>query len=422
MLKQRFFLASAAVFTLGLGAWAVAGATGEPANSGPSSFDQASLTALGEQLFNDPALSRNATQSCATCHDPDRAFTDPREGKAGLAVSVGDDGESHGDRNTPTLAYASFVPGFHLDDRGHYKGGQFWDGRADDLAAQAGQPMLNPVEMAMPDKMAIAQRLKDNPDYLASFETLFQPGVLDNPDSAFQAASDALAAFQSTPAFSTFDSKFDRYLRGEEKLTKQEEFGYTVFITWNCRLCHMQRKQGVTDHETFTNFEYHNIGLPVNDQARAASGMAEDFVDQGLLARPGIDDPAQAGRFKVPTLRNVAVTGPYMHNGIFKDLRTAVLFYNKYTSRRPIAKINPETNAPWGDPEVDANLSLTELQSGLMLDDGRVDALVAFLETLTDKRYEPLLEGQRAVRQAEKDQLLALNDEQATMPDKAKTD
>ena len=88
-----------------------------------------------------------------------------------------------------------------------------------------------------------------------------------------------------------------------------------------------------------------------------------------------------------------------MHNGVFNDLRTAVLFYNKYTSRRPQSQINPETGEPWGDPEVAENLSLTELQSGLMLDDARVDALVAFLETLTDRRYEPLLAEQKRARE-----------------------
>ncbi|ABL72797.1 methylamine utilization protein MauG [Paracoccus denitrificans] len=356
------------------------------------------LAALGAQLFVDPALSRNATQSCATCHDPARAFTDPREGKAGLAVSVGDDGQSHGDRNTPTLGYAALVPAFHRDANGKYKGGQFWDGRADDLKQQAGQPMLNPVEMAMPDRAAVAARLRDDPAYRTGFEALFGKGVLDDPERAFDAAAEALAAYQATGEFSPFDSKYDRVMRGEEKFTPLEEFGYTVFITWNCRLCHMQRKQGVAERETFTNFEYHNIGLPVNETAREASGLGADHVDHGLLARPGIEDPAQSGRFKVPSLRNVAVTGPYMHNGVFTDLRTAILFYNKYTSRRPEAKINPETGAPWGEPEVARNLSLAELQSGLMLDDGRVDALVAFLETLTDRRYEPLLEESRAAQ------------------------
>lgn len=358
--------------------------------------DPEALAKLGERLFTETALSRNGTQSCATCHDPARAFTDPREGLAGLAVSVGDDGQSHGDRNTPTLSYAAASPAFHITAQGRYKGGQFWDGRAADLRQQAGQPMLNPVEMAMPDKETVAARLRADPDYAADFTSIFGAGTLDDPILAFDAAAQALAAWQATPEFSPFDSRYDRWLRGEEKFTAQEEFGHTVFITWNCRLCHMQRKQGVSEKETFTNFEYHNIGLPPNAAARAASGLGDDYADHGLLAHPGVSDPAQDGRFKVPSLRNVAVTGPYMHNGIFTDLRTAVVFYNKYTSGRAAAQVNPETGADWGAPEVAANLSLAELESGLALDDARVDALVAFLETLTDRRYEPLLAEQKA--------------------------
>ncbi|MBU3030723.1 cytochrome-c peroxidase [Paracoccus marinaquae] len=359
------------------------------------------LALLGRALFHDPSLARDATQSCATCHDPEHAFTDPREGLAGRAVSVGDDGKSHGDRNTPMLSYAALSPDFHRDAKGNYKGGQFWDGRADNLRDQAGQPMLNPVEMAMPDRATVIGRLRDDPDYVRSFAALFGADALDDVDRAFDHAVEALAAYQGTEEFMPFDSKYDRYLRGETRLTPQEEFGFTVFITWNCRLCHQLRQQGVTPQETFTSFEYHNIGVPVNRAVRAVNGARTDYVDQGLLARPGIDDPAQAGRIKVPSLRNVAVTAPYMHNGVFEDLRTAVLFYNKYTSRRPISQINPETGAPWGAPEVAENLSLAELQSGLMLDDGRVDALIAFLETLTDRRYEPLLAEQKRAREDE---------------------
>ncbi|WP_449046109.1 cytochrome-c peroxidase [Paracoccus versutus] len=359
------------------------------------------LADLGRALFHDPALSRDGTQSCATCHDPDHAFTDPREGLAGRAVSIGDDGASHGDRNTPTLSYAFLSPDFHRDAKGNYKGGQFWDGRADNLRDQAGQPMLNPVEMAMPDRATVVERLRGNADYAQGFAALFGKGALDDVERAFDHAAEALAAYQSTEEFAPFDSRYDRYLRGEAELTAQEQFGHTVFITWNCRLCHQLRQQGITERETFTSFEYHNIGVPVNHAVRAINGLGPDHVDLGLLQRPGIDDPAQAGRIKVPTLRNVAVTGPYMHNGVFEDLRTAILFYNKYTSRRPASRINPETGQDWGDPEVAENLSLAELQSGLMLDDARVDALVAFLETLTDRRYEPLLaERKRAEQEA----------------------
>lgn len=361
------------------------------------------LEQLGQQLFHEPLLSRNGTQSCATCHDPNHAFTDPRETAAGRAVSLGDDGESWGDRNTPTLSYAFLSPAFHQDDKGRFKGGQFWDGRADDLKDQAGQPMLNPAEMGMPDKASVIGRLRDEEHYQSAFETVFGDGALDDVDAAFDYTTEALAAYQSTEEFAPFDSKFDRYQRGEVELTPQEEFGHTVFITWNCRLCHQLRKQGVTPRETFTSFEYHNIGVPANHEVRALNGMGPDHVDQGLLDRPGIEDPAQAGRVKVPTLRNVAVTAPYMRNGIFKDLRTAVMFYNKYPSRRPIHQINPETGQDWGPPEVAENLSMPELQSGLMVDDARVDALVAFLETLTDRRYEPLLEEQRHARQQQQE-------------------
>lgn len=360
---------------------------------------QQQLEQLGQALFHDPSLSRNGTQSCATCHDPEHAFTDPRENEVNAAVSVGDDGVSLGDRNTPTLAYAFLSPDFHKDAMGRYKGGQFWDGRADDLADQAGQPMLNPVEMGMPDRAAVVQRLRDNPDYAGSFAALFGTDALADVDRAFQGAALALAAYQSTDEFAPFDSKYDRWKRGQAQLTEQEEFGFTVFMTWNCRLCHQLQKQGVVDREPFTSYEFHNIGVPVNTAVRAANGLGPDFRDLGLSQRAGIDDPAQDGKVRIPTLRNIAVTGPYMRNGVFQDLRTAVIFYNKYPSRRAHHQINPETGAPWGEPEIDRNLSLAELQSGLMVDDRRIDALVAFLETLTDQRYEPLLEQKRAERQ-----------------------
>lgn len=374
-------------------------ASGEKARTSDAA-DGELLALLGEQLFNDPNLSLNGTQSCATCHDSGHAFTDPRQGQAGGAVSVGDDGQSHGDRNTPTLTYALLSPAFHEEKPGLFKGGQFWDGRADDLTDQAGQPMLNPVEMGMPDKESVVARLRDNPAYVEGFTELFGPDALVDPESGFDHAAAALAAYQSTPEFAPFDSRFDRWRRGEEKFTAEEEFGYTVFITWNCRLCHQLQKAGVVERETFTNFEYHNIGIPVNPQVRQVSGQADDYIDHGLLQRPGIDDPAQDGKFKVPTLRNVAVTAPYMRNGIFNDLRTAVAFYNKYPSRRPARQINPETGLDWGPPEVDGTLSLPELRSGLEISDERIDALVAFLETLTDQRYEPLLHEQRAEREA----------------------
>ena len=356
--------------------------------------DPQALAELGRVLFHDPALSKSGTQSCATCHDPAHAFTDPRPGLAGLAVSIGHDGQSHGVRNTPTLTYAAETPDFHRDADGRYKGGQFWDGRAVDLVAQAGQPMLNPVEMGLQDQAEVVAALRARPAYGERFDRLFGPGTLDDDERGFRAAAEALAAFQRLPEFSPFDSKYDRFLRGEEKLTEQEAFGRYVFITWNCRLCHLQRKQNITPNETFTSFEYHNIGIPPSPAVLAAAARP-DYVDVGLLEHPEVTDPAQRGRFRVPTLRNIAVTAPYMHNGIFEDLRTTVVFYNKYTSSHPRWKINPETGQSWVEAEVPENLSNYELRSGLSLDDARIDALVAFMETLTDRRYEPLLKARK---------------------------
>jgi cytochrome c peroxidase len=119
--------------------------------------------------------------------------------------------------------------------------------------------------------------------------------------------------------------------------------------------------------------------------------LGADHVDRGLLEHPRIDDENQAGKFKVPTLRNVAVTGPYMHNGVFQELRTTILFYDKFNNST--RQLNPETGQPWREPEVKQNLALEEEEfDAPALTDKEVDALVAFLKTLTDQRYEHLLE------------------------------
>jgi cytochrome c peroxidase len=349
---------------------------------------------LGRLLFFDSNLSLNRTQSCATCHAPARGFVDKRGSGVAAAASLGDDGESLGDRNAPTASYAAFSPLFHRNAQGKYIGGQFLDGREPDLAGQAGGPPLNPIEMAMPDAAAVVGRLRENPVYVEAFEKLYGSGVWDDTGTAYAAMARSIAAFERTEFFAPFDSKYDRYLRGEAELTEQEDLGMTLFFSQqftNCNVCHQLEPRPGMAGETFSNYEYHNIGTPKNGALREMNGRGEDFVDRGLLENPAVDDPAQAGKFKVPTLRNVAVTGPYMHNGVFEDLRTVVLFYNKYNSRSARRQINPETGAQWDAPEVAENLSEKELKIGPALDDRRVDALVAFMKTLTDSRYEHLL-------------------------------
>ena len=356
--------------------------------------DPLSLERLGAALFHDENLSLNRSQSCASCHDPEQGFSDPRRAANG-AFSLGDDGESLGNRNAPTASYAAFVPPLHQNAEGEWIGGLFWDGRANSLEDQAGGPPLNPVEMGIPNKRVLMQRLTENPSYSESFAALFSETVLQEEESAFAAMTQAIAAFERGPEFAPFSSKYDRYLAGKAEFTKEEELGRTLFFSeqfTNCNQCHQLRSSPLHPQETFSDYSYHNIGVPRNPAVSDLAGMPTDFIDDGLLANPQVTDPAQRGKFRTPSLRNVAVTGPYMHNGVFQDLRSVVLFYNQYNSKSEVAQINPETGKPWGAAPVPGTLSVKELTHGPALDAQRVDALVAFLKTLTDARYEPLLE------------------------------
>lgn len=390
------FLAFAAV--LAGGVWDMNRARGQAKEQ--AAFD--SPAKLGEALFFDVNLSKNRTQACATCHSPDHAFTDPREaGAAGRAVSLGDDGHSIGDRNTPSAAYAALTPKFHIDAKGKPAGGLFWDGRAATLEAQAGGPPLNPIEMGMSAEADVVARLKENAGYVAAFERLFGADVVTSDTKMYAAMTASLAAFERTDTFAPFDSKYDRVLRGEDKLTDQEELGRVLFFSnqfTNCSRCHKLNEFGGAEREPFTNYQYHNIGTPKNEAVRALNGKGAAHIDGGLMENAAASDPAHAGKYRVPGLRNVAVTGPYMHNGVFKDLRTVVKFYNKYNSKNPKHQIDPETGQPWAAPEVPGTISREELEAGSALDSRRLDALVAFLKTLTDKRYEPLLEQQHSAK------------------------
>lgn len=349
-----------------------------------------SVEDLGKALFFDTDLSLTRTQACATCHNPDTGFADP----SGAAASLGADGRSLGDRNAPTASYARFSPDFRIDANGKAIGGQFHDGRAATLAEQAGGPPLNPGEMAMPSKAAVLERLREKPAYVEAFGRFYGAAVLDDAERAYGAMTASIAAFERTDTFSPFDSKYDRYLRGEYKMSPDEELGMTLFFSTqftNCHLCHQLKTLPASEGETFTNYEYFNIGVPVNTALRQENGVGAGTIDRGLRANPGVTDDAQEGKFKTPTLRNVAVTGPYMHNGVFRDLETVIRFYNSYNATSDSSRINPETGAPWGPPEVGKTIALKELETGPALDTRRIKALVAFLKTLTDARYENLI-------------------------------
>lgn len=349
---------------------------------------------LGAQLFFDKNLSKNRTQSCATCHDPATSFVDKRDNVIGGAASLGDDGKSFGDRNAPSAMYAKLVPRFHQNKKGEYVGGQFWDGRETDLKGQAGGPPLNPVEMGMPDKTSVVERIQENEAYVTAFKQFFGDTIFEDDEKAYAAMAKAIGEFEKIDKlFAPFNSKYDRYLKGKAELTDQESLGESLFFSQqftNCNRCHQVKAFPGSLKETFTDSKFHNLGVPVNTKLREINGKGEDFVDHGLLDNPAVDDEAQDGKFRVPTLRNVAVTGPYMHNGVFQDLRTVVLFYDQFNNSN--RTINPETKETWKKPEVDKNLALkTEEFQAPALKDHEIDALVAFMKTLTDQRYEHLI-------------------------------
>jgi cytochrome c peroxidase len=359
-----------------------------------SAPESAELASLGQALFFDLNLSANRNQSCASCHDPEQAFSDSRDNGVSGAASLGDDGTSLGDRNTPGTTYASLIPDFHKNEKGEYIGGYFLDGRAVTMADQAAGPFVNPIEMALPDNAAVVDRVRENSYYVEAMREHFGESIFSDSDKAFRAITESIVAFERSALFAPFDSKYDRYLRGEYELTVAEELGRVLIFSQliNCSSCHLLDTREYSPGEVFSNHRYHNIGVPANKQVREKNGINVSHRDLGLLENPAVDDPAMAGKFRVPSLRNVAVTGPYMHNGVFKDLRTAILFYNRFTLSNPKSQTNPETGEFWEEPEVAETVDLELLRDGQPMAENYVVAIVAFLRALTDQRYESLLD------------------------------
>lgn len=380
--------------------------SGSEATSEPPAMAQfATREALGKALFHDPNLSFNGEQSCASCHNSEQAFVDTRNNSAqSLGVSLGADGQSIGTRNAPTLTYIDEVPEFvWLDEERGYMGGFFHDGRAHTLADQAGGPPLNPVEMANAEKADVVATIADNPKYVEAFSRFYNQQILSDSQEAYQAMTEVIADYQRTDEFASFDSKWDRYLQGEVSLSFQELTGKAVFFSQensSCVNCHMN--QDITTaqrdpRQTFSNYRYFNLGVPENQamlQANLALGLNTSVVehgDIGIAGQPEIEDEALKGKFKTPTLRNVAVTGPYMHNGVFKDLKTVLDFYNhRGSSDGSRSPINPETGDPWANTAFPETID-HDLLGQQAMTETELEGLECFLRTLTDQRYEHLL-------------------------------
>lgn len=362
--------------------------------------------AFGAALFSDTSLSLHNNQSCASCHDPGRAFSDARPAALDAGVSFGSDGKTLGFRNAPSLTYVAFTPPFGTDDltelssdtrpEDSIRGGFFWDGREPTLESQVLTPFVNSREMALPDTDELIERVVQNPNYRSYLKDVA------NRDDVLARIAGGLTAYLRSDALSTFDSRYDRYLRGEVEPTREERIGMNLFFSpsfTSCADCHQSQPVGLASGELFTNHRYENIGTPINRELLAMTGNENTDGDPGLLGNPLLGDlmhdnmnPDQlAGRIKVPTLRNVAVTGPYMHNGVFDELSTLMLFYNHFNESGSNGQINPETGAPWQETAHADSVALEKLRSGFPLSEGQLSAITAFMRMLTDRRYEPLL-------------------------------
>jgi cytochrome c peroxidase len=357
--------------------------------------DVTGLEAIGKALFFDPSLSEPAGQSCASCHDPQAGFADPdREQPTSEGVRPG----LFGARNTPTTAYAAFSPTFGFDaDEQLYAGGQFWDGRAATLEEQAGQPLLNPLEMANRDQAMVVEKVRRSP-HAEGLRAHFGSDVLEDTERAYESITIALAAYERSTEMNPFSSRYDAFLAGTAELSPLEREGLELFERedkGNCAACHPTRPADDGTPPLFTDFTYDNLGTPANPHnpfyrmAATHNPDGADYLDPGLGANPRVETASETGKFKVPTLRNIEYTAPYMHNGVFATLDEVVAFYN-----------SRDTDDRWGAPEIADNVNKDEL-GDLGLTEGEIAAIVAFMRTLSDgfgdAPSDPPREG-RAVR------------------------
>jgi cytochrome c peroxidase len=348
---------------------------------------------LGNLLFEDTDLSEPAGQSCASCHASGRAFSDPDQH---LSSSEGVHPGRFANRNAPTLGYARYAPPFHYNaNKDVYIGGQFHDGRAATLEDQAGQPFLNPLEMANLDKRTVVEKVARS-SYAWLFTWLHGDEAFVDVDLAYRRIAEAIAAFERTETFAPFSSKFDHYLKGQTQLSAAEARGMALFSAvdkGNCAACHPLTPINDGKTRLLTDFSYDNLGVPRNPdnpfytQSSAHNPAGRAYVDRGLGDIIGL--PEEMGKFKVPTLRNIALTAPYMHNGYFNDLKSVVQFYNDRDLRPRCADplwtraADAQAQGCWPEAEVAENVNNAEI-GDLGLTDGEIDDIVAFLDTLTD--------------------------------------
>jgi cytochrome c peroxidase len=411
---------------------------------------QAPLSAvalLGRKIFFDARLSASGKMSCATCHNPQRAYAPANA----LAVQLGGpDMKQPGIRAVPSLTYLEHTPSFSIgpdqkpdDDDDHAaiaaalaqqtakldagvkvasvvkadiatggasaaaeemvpQGGLDWDGRAASLLEQAGGPLLDPREMANPNAGALLAKLKTAP-YAKDMTMLFGPGVFTTPSLALGEAYFALARYQvEDRSFHSYDSKFDYYLAGRVSLSARELRGKQLFDDpkkGNCAACHLDKPSKDGRAPVFTDYQFEALGAPRN-RTIAANRNAR-FYDEGLCGPLRKDLARQqnyCGLFKTPSLRNVATRQVFFHNGVFRSLEQVMHFYieretkpQKWYPRAADGKVHLYNDLPPGHR---GNVDVTDAPfdrkpgDGPALSDDEIRAVIAFLETLTDGYHD----------------------------------
>jgi cytochrome c peroxidase len=286
--------------------------------------------ALGRRLFFDTRLSANGEVACSTCHQPERAFTDTRAVAQGIAGR-------QGTRNTPTVINAAFNVS------------QFWDGRRASIEEQAGDPFINPLEHGLADHRALLALVAADPGYVGEFKGAF--GVTENAITMERLAM-AIASFVRT--LIAGDSAFDRYFYGGDPsaLSDAAKRGFALFRgRAQCAMCHTIGEH----HATFNDDRFHSVGVGLRRIAERLSSLATRVAqlpkaeidsligrdpEVAALGRFSVTrDPSDIGKFKTPSLRNVAVTGPYMHDGSVVTLADAIdheLYYRGHVLGRPL--------------------------------------------------------------------------------------
>ena len=398
------------------------GEKGKPGDGGGSA-PSASMATLGEALFLDENLSVYQNQSCSSCHEPSEGFAAPLSTATTRgSVVEGSVAGKFGDRKPPTAAYATLAPTFDGSGKGAI-GGNFWDGRAtgerlgNPAADQALGPFVNPAEQAMPDEACVIWRVAGS-SYLTRWVDVWGDAVTT---IAFPSSNDPTADTESictTPADTAGEyvplSSADRLTVGEAydqvalsiqafeatlnafsspfdagQLLTLEADGEQLFSSkGKCHQCHDAKG----DQPLFTDFEFHNLGVPRNPD-HPVHYFGSGTFDEGLGGFTG--NAADLGKFKTPTVRNVAVGSnrTFMHNGSLKSLRLVVQFYNTRDVLPECGKGQLDDPTEWGPegeygcwpaPEYPENLD-TKNMGNLGLTSGEVDAIVAFMQALSDQ-------------------------------------